>query len=241
MNNRKLRIFATIILTVAITSVTTVLATTAYQRRNSKSFAPTANSDEESKVLSVLEEMRKGRRYRNVSPDDGRLLRLLTEATDAKRVVEVGTSSGVSAMWFALALRSTGGTLITHEIDSEMAEMARKNFEKAGVDDLITIVEGDAHKTVRMHEEMIDILFLDADKDGYLDYLQQLLPLIRPGGLIIAHNMNHPTPDPAYIDAITKDPELDTLFLLMNGPGIGVTMKKRSVSPEEAAAAAMGE
>ena len=150
-----------------------------------------------------------------------------TEATNAQRVVEIGTSTGESAVWFALALRTTGGHLFTHEIDERRAEIARNNFKKAGVDHLITLIEGDAHETVSRYEEPIDILFLDADKSGYPDYLQKMLPLVRPGGLVIAHNMVYPRPDPDYIEAITQNPELETLFLLMDSAGIGVTMKKR--------------
>ena len=76
-------------------------------------------------------------------------------------------------------------------------------------------------------EFRIDVLFLDADKEGYIDYLNKLLPLVRPGGLIIAHNMRRPSPDPRYIEAITKNQQLDTSFLLMDGAGSGVTLKKR--------------
>jgi len=188
---------------------------------------PLPKDDGEKKILDAMAQMRKGPRYRNVSTTDGRLLRLLTETIDAKRVVEIGTSTGESAVWFALALRSTGGHLFTHELDPERAEIAAGNFKKAGVDQLITIIVGDAHETVREHKQPIDILFLDADKAGYIDYLDKLAPLVRPGGMIIAHNMNPRMADAPYMDAITKDPKLETLFLLRQGTGIGVTLKKR--------------
>lgn len=199
---------------------------------NAESRTPIANpplskDDEEKKILDTLEQARQGQRYANVSESDGRLLRLLTETSGAKLVVEIGTSTGESGLWFALALRKTGGKLITHDIDPGRAKVAAENFQKAGVDGLITIVLGDAHETVKSIEGPIDILFLDADKDGYLDYLDKLVPKIRPGGLIIAHNMVYPTPDPRYLDAITKNPALDTSFLLMDGAGVGVTLKKR--------------
>ena len=186
-------------------------------------------TDAEKKILAVLEEMDKdrGRRFASVSPNDGRLLRQLTEAVGAKRVIEIGTSTGYSGLWFAMALRSTGGKLITHEIDTVRASMARENFKKAGVDDLITIVEGDAHETVKQHKEPIDILFLDADKQGYIDYLNKLLSLVRPGGLIVAHNMNPRQADPDYVKAITTNPDLETLLLLKEGAGVSVTLKKR--------------
>jgi caffeoyl-CoA O-methyltransferase len=190
---------------------------------------PLPKDDAEKKILAVIDEMTRDQtqRYLSVSPDDGRLMRQLTEAVGAKRVVEVGTSTGYSGLWFALALRSTGGKLLTHELDPGRARQARENFKKAGVEDLVTVIEGDAHETVKQHKEPIDILFLDADKEGYIDYLEKLLPLIRPGGLIMAHNMRSPRPDPRYIEAITTNPDLDTSFLLMEGSGMGVTLKKR--------------
>ncbi len=126
----------------------------------------------------------------NVPPVDGRLLRLFTEAAGAKHVVEIGTSNGYSGIWFCLALRTTGGKLTTHEIDAGRASLARENFKRAGVDKLVTLVEGDAHEKVKNLKDPIDILFLDADKEGYIDYLNKLLPLVRPGGLILAHNVD---------------------------------------------------
>jgi predicted O-methyltransferase YrrM len=186
-----------------------------------------ARNDAEQRVLTALEEMRQGPRFANVSPTDGRLLRMLAESINAQVVVEIGTSTGESGTWFALALRSTGGHLYTHEIDEGRAKVAQENFRKAGVDDLITIILGDAHETVKQHKDPIDILFLDADKEGYIDYLEKLRPLVRPGGLIIAHNMNMRQSDPAFVKAVTTDPELETLILLKEGTGVGVTMKKR--------------
>lgn len=185
------------------------------------------HSDFEKQLLAALEQMRKGPRYANVPTTDGRLLRLLTEAVGAKRVVEIGTSTGESGVWFAMALKSTGGHLWTHEIDPGRAKIAADNFKKAGVADLITIIEGDAHQTVAQHKDPIDVLFLDADKEGYIDYLNKLLPLMRPGGLIIAHNMNPRMAHRPFVEAITTNPALETAFLYMEGSGISVTLKKR--------------
>jgi len=171
--------------------------------------------------------MRRGTRFANVSTTDGRLLRLLTEAIGAKLAVEIGTSTGESGVWLALALRTTGGRLVTYEIDPGRAKIAQANFQKAGVDDLVTIVLGDAHEKVKDQGGPIDVLFLDADKPGYVDYLEKLLPKIRPGGLVIAHNARTPAPDPRFMKAITQDPNLETAFLLMEGSGVSVTLKKR--------------
>ena len=190
---------------------------------------PVPKTEAEKKILSVLEDMyeNQSRGMMNVSPEDGRLLRLLTETIGAKHVVEIGTSNGYSAIWLCLGLQKTGGKLTTHEINADRASLARENFERAGVDKLVTLVEGDAHETVTAIKEPIDILFLDADKEGYIDYLNKLLPLVRPGGLIVAHNMNPRQADPGYVKAITTNPDLETLLLLKEGAGVSVTLKKR--------------
>jgi predicted O-methyltransferase YrrM len=88
-----------------------------------------------------------------------------------------------------MALRKTGGKLITHEIDSATASLARETFKTAGVSALVTVVEGDAHETLSKLEGPIDLALINADKEGYADYLKKLLPLVRPGGRICAHNI----------------------------------------------------
>jgi predicted O-methyltransferase YrrM len=189
--------------------------------------APTAKDDAEAKILKLLQEIPQSQGWMaNVPATDGRLLRLLAETIDAKSIVEIGTSNGHSDIWLALALRKTGGKLVTHEIDPDTAALARKNFAAAGVSDLITIVEGDAHQTVSQHKGPIDLVFIDADKQGYLDYFNKLLPLVRPGGLILAHNMNARMADPAFLKAITTNPDVETVFY-SSGGGMSVTLKKR--------------
>jgi len=188
--------------------------------------APLPANEQEKKILSILEELDQGqsRGMMNVPQEDGRILRLLTEAVGAKHVVEIGTSNGYSGIWFCLALRTTGGKLTTHDIDEGRASLARENFKRAGVDNMVTLVMGDAHETVTRIKEPIDVLFIDADKEGYTDYLEKLLPLVRPGGLIFAHNISSTGPD--FIKAITADPNLETVFQ-GQGQGLSVTLKKR--------------
>jgi predicted O-methyltransferase YrrM len=142
-------------------------------------------------------------------------------------VVEIGTSNGYSAIWMLLALRRTGGKLTTFEINEERASLARENFKRAGVEKLVTIVMGDAHETVKRLEGPIDMVFLDADKRGYIDYLEKLLPLVRPGGLIVAHIITPRMADPRYIEAITTNPKLESLLLHRHTGGVSVTLKKR--------------
>jgi predicted O-methyltransferase YrrM len=183
---------------------------------------PVPKDDNEKKVLGILDDIRATQSYRNVPPEDGRLLRILAESMNAKHIVELGTSTGYSAIWMGMALQKTSGKLTTYEIDEGRAATARANFERAGMADIITLVLGDAHEKVTSLKGPIDIVFLDADKEGYIDYLNKLLPLVRPGGLIIAHNINPRMADPKYMEAITTDPKLETI---VRG-GVGLTLKK---------------
>jgi predicted O-methyltransferase YrrM len=185
---------------------------------------PLAKTEAEKKILAVLDAMVKSHRtYLSVPMQDGRALRLLTEAAGAKNVVEIGTSTGYSGLWFCLALQRTDGHLTTFEIDHQRASMAREHFKKAGVEEIVTVVEGDAHEQVRKLKGPIDVVFIDADKSGYVDYLNKLLPLVRPGGLILAHNTDMV---PHYVEAVTTNGDLETIFY-MEGAGLGVTLKKR--------------
>ena len=185
--------------------------------------SPLAANDFEKNALAVLADIAANQRFRNVPQHDGRLLRIIAQSINAKHVIELGTSTGYSGIWFGLALRQTGGKLTTYEIDAERAATARANFERAGMKDLITLVEGDAHEEVKKLTGTIDLVFLDADKEGYVDYLNKLLPLLRPGGLIIAHNINPRMADPQFMNAITTDPNLETV---VRG-GVSITCKKK--------------
>ncbi len=185
---------------------------------------PQANSDAEKRILVTIgDAVRKRELYANVPAIDGRMLRLLAESTGAKQVLEIGTSTGISGLWFALALRATGGHLTTMDIDAERIALAREHFKQAGVDALVTIVEGDAHANIAKLKGPLDIVFIDAEKPGYVDYLNKVLPLVRPGGLILAHNVDM-VPD--YVKAVTGNAALDTVFY-MQGNELAVTLKKR--------------
>lgn len=189
---------------------------------------PRGRSEAEKRAIAVMEDMHanQSRGMGNVLPEDGRLLRMLTEVIEAKHVVEVGTANGYSAMWFCLALRSTGGKLTTHEIDPKRIALARDNFKRAGVEDLVTLVEGDAHETIKKLEGPIDVLLLDAEKPGFTDYLKKLLPLVRTGGLIVAHDSTgqaHMMHD--YFQAITSNRDLETVFVDASRWGMAITRK----------------
>ena len=178
----------------------------------------------EAKILTTLREMRErgGIRF-GVPESDGRRLRLLVEAAGARHIVEVGTSTGYSTLWLCLGARGSGGHVTTFELDEKVAAVARENFRKAGVEHDVTVIVGDAHEKVLGLQGPIDAVFLDADKEGYVDYLNKLLPLVRPGGLILAHNVQQAS---GYLRLVTANAELDTVRLTQ-ASGLSATLRKR--------------
>lgn len=189
---------------------------------------PTSKSQPERVVLEVIDDYDRNQRPGSLSvgPGDGRMLRILAESIGATRIVEIGTSYGYSGLWLALALQATSGRLTTYEIDEQRQARARANFERAGVLSSIDLVLGDAHQLVAKLQAPVDMVFSDADKEGYLDYLQKLVPLLRPGGLFVTHNIE--MAPSAYLEAIGTNPNLESTLVNFGSGEMAITLKKRS-------------
>ena len=125
-----------------------------------------------------------------VAPDQGAFLTIMTQAAEAKLAVEIGTFTGYSSVCIARGL-AAGGTLICFDVSEEWTSLAREAWAKAGLDDRVQLRLGPASETLPTldGEGPIDIAFIDADKVGYVDYWEHLVPRMRPGGLIFADNV----------------------------------------------------
>ncbi len=126
----------------------------------------------------------------NVPRKDGQILRDLVVARRFTRALEVGTSTGHSAIWIALGLHRTGGRLLTLEIDEGRHREALRNLAEAGVADLVEARLGDAHEVVPALPGPFDLVFLDADKDWNVRYFQAVRPKLAPGGCVAVHNVS---------------------------------------------------
>lgn len=124
----------------------------------------------------------------NIPYEDGKVLYDLIVKNQFKRALEIGTSTGHSAIWMAWALSKTGGTLITVEIDKARHETALRNFEKAGVASYIDARLADAHGLVKTLSGPFGFVFCDADKDWYTQYFRDLDPKLAVGSCYTAHN-----------------------------------------------------
>ena len=163
----------------------------------------------------------------NVSPNQGRLLQLLTEISGARRILEIGTLGGYSAIHFARALPDDG-TMISLEIDDHHAGVACDNLERAGLSEKVEIRVGDAHDLlsalIEGDEGPFDVIFIDADKESYPEYLDASLRLARSGTLILGDNTirGGTVLDPRdataratreYNERIARDPRLSGIVL----------------------------
>jgi len=163
----------------------------------------------------------------NVSATEGKLLRMLVEISGTRRILEIGTLGGYSAIHFARALPD-GGTLLSLELDEHLAEVARRNVERAGLSDKVKVRVGDARQSlqrlVESGEGPFDLIFIDADKEGYPEYLDWSLRLSRPGTLILGDNAIREgsvidPDDPSshamreFNEKLAKDPRLSAIVL----------------------------
>ncbi|HEY1211408.1 MAG TPA: O-methyltransferase [Nitrososphaera sp.] len=128
-----------------------------------------------------------------ITSDTGSFLSILLKAIKAKRILEVGTSSGFSTLWFADAVgKDRRSRLITIEMNPLKVEWALKNFKEAGVDNIIEIRQGTALEVLHKLKGKFDFVFLDADKENITKYFDLVLPMVRIGGIIAADNMLYP-------------------------------------------------
>ncbi|MDA8311770.1 MAG: O-methyltransferase [Actinomycetota bacterium] len=144
-----------------------------------------------------------------VSPPQGMLLHVLVRAIGARRVLEIGTLAGYSTIWMARAVPA-GGSVVTLELDSHHAEVARRNFSRAGVDGVVELRLGPALESLARIEEEgrgpFDLVFVDADKRTYPEYLRWALRLARPGTLVVVDNVVR---DGKILEAGSQDPTTD--------------------------------
>lgn len=153
-------------------------------------------------------------RLRQVTPDVGRFLHTLVLAIRPRSILEIGTSGGYSTVWLATAARPVGAAMTTLEIDPVKVERATSNLREAGVDDVVTIVQGDAFDYLRARREPFNFVFLDAEKEDYVRFLELTVPLLSVGGLLVADNLiSHAQELAQFRRRAESDPHLSTVVV----------------------------
>jgi predicted O-methyltransferase YrrM len=162
----------------------------------------------------------------NVPYEDGKVLHDLIVRNNYTRALEIGTSSGHSAIWIAWALSKTGGKLITIEIDAKLHQKALQNFKAVGLEAFIDARRADAHQLVKALEGPLDFVFLDADKEWYTQYFKGLDPKLANGGCFTAHNANNSFPGiKEFLDLIRSQPDYQTTIDRSSSSGISISYK----------------
>ncbi len=199
------------------------------------------NSTPQGDVLDWLEReswLRTSHGRMVAGPEVGALLNLLVRELRPRRVLELGTFTGYSTLWMAAALPE-GGRLDTLEINDELEDLIREAFRRAGVEDRVRLVIGDALDILPMVDETYDLVYIDANKRDYVAYYQATIDLVRPGGLIVADNVlwdgkvcaGEPPRDQqtrgilAFNDLVAGDTRVEN-FILPLRDGLNIIRKK---------------
>jgi len=171
-------------------------------------------------------------------PEVGAYLRQLVLLLQPRKVLEIGTFSGYSALWMAGALPE-GGRIDTLEINDEMEDLIREGFARAGLSDRIRLLIGDALDILPMIDDTYDLVYIDADKRDYVAYYQSVFDLVRSGGWIVADNVlwdgkvcaGEPPRDQqtrgilAFNDLVAGDDRVEN-FILPLRDGLNIIRKK---------------
>ena len=204
------------------------------------------------KIQNVLSRLEKDINYENshrtevpsekrlncISKNIGMFYNIMLKSINAKKILEIGMSVGYSGLWFADAVMSntqSDGQIITIDRERFKIDNAKKNFEEAGVSSLIKIRDGDARKVLHdIKEEFgknyFDFIFIDADKESYIEYFDLCLPLVRKGGMIGADNIllperfNEMMVD--YLSHVRSNPNVQSVTIPIDN-GEEITIKLR--------------
>ena len=186
------------------------------------------NTNLDSKVRRFMESHRGQWDDWNIPEADGKVLYDLIIQNNYKKALDIGTSTGHSAIWMAWALSKTGGKLITIEIQKRRYTEALANFKEAGLSKYIDARLADAHELVEQLEGPFDFVFCDADKEWYKNYFVALAPELEVGGCFTAHNVSWRSDRgiKEFLDYVLSLPNFETRIDKSSEQGISVSYKK---------------
>ena len=161
-----------------------------------------------------------------VSEEDGRFLRVLVATRGARSILEIGAASGYSGIWLGLGARESGGRVVAIEYDPARAAEAASNIKRAGLDDTVRVVHGDAFKEIPKLQGTFDFVFLDAWKPDYKKFFDMVFPRLTPGGIFTAHNVVNKKKDmEPFLRTVQGHPSLLKTIVSPSGEGMSVTYR----------------
>ncbi len=187
------------------------------------------------KILRILEKIEndnEGNKYWCIPKTSGEVLRTLVLSLGAKNILEIGCSVGYSAIWLASGqievhgASSRSAKVYTIESDKERADIAQKHFKQAGLDKKITILRGNALDILEKWKKRVDLVFMDANKNEYVDYYENIFPFIKNGGILVADNViSHKESSKKFLDAVAKDKRVISQLIEIDN-GLMIVIKK---------------
>ena len=161
-----------------------------------------------------------------VSEEDGRFLRVLVATRGAKSILEIGAASGYSGIWLGLGARESGGRVVAIEYDPARAKEAAANIKRAGLEDVVRVVHGDAFAEIPKLPGTFDFVFLDAWKPDYKKFFEMVFPRLTPGGVFTAHNVVNKKKDmEPFLQTVQGHPSLFTTIVSPSGEGMSVSYR----------------
>jgi caffeoyl-CoA O-methyltransferase len=202
-----------------LAALTVFVVTTSAQQKSPGTLTPQIES-----ILRSIKAADKG--LLAVSEEDGRFLRVMVAARNAKSILEIGAASGYSGIWLGLGARESRGKVIAIEYDPQRAKEAKANVQKAGLTDVVTVLEGDAFKEIPKLRGTFDLVFLDAWKPDYKRFFDMVYPRLDAGGVFLAHNViNKASEMEPFLKGIQMHPGLFTSVVSPRSEGMSVSVK----------------
>ncbi len=170
-------------------------------------------------------------RLRNLEPDSAALLAVMVRATGARHVLELGTSNGYSTLWLADAAKATGGHVSSVEMEVDRSAQAAVNLERAGLRSIVDLRVGDAAETLAASADgEWDLIFLDAERPAYVSYFEDLIRVLKPGGLLAVDNViSHADQVADFRSLVTAEPRV-TEALAPTGAGLLLVVRSAAMA-----------
>jgi caffeoyl-CoA O-methyltransferase len=208
-------------LSLTLLAVALLVVTTAAQQKSPGALTPQIES-----ILKNIKAADKG--LLAVSEEDGRFLRAMVAARNAKSILEIGAASGYSGIWLGLGARESRGKVVSIEYDPQRAKEAAANIQKTGLTDVVRVVHGDAFAEIPKLQGTFDLVFLDAWKPDYKRFFDMVYPRLEPGGVFLAHNVvNKASEMEPFLKTIQAHPGLFTSVVSPGSEGMSVSVKLR--------------
>ena len=153
---------------------------------------------------------------------------MLVASRGARSILEIGAASGYSGIWLGLGARESGGHVVAIEFDPQRAKEAASNVRKAGLEDVVRVIHGDAFAEIPRLPGTFDLVFLDAWKPDYKKFFDMVFPRLTPGGMFIAHNVvNKKNEMEPFLRTILTHPALFTAIVSPSGEGMSLSYRIR--------------